>query len=451
MLQEVVLPQLGQTMEEGTIEKWHKSVGDTVAKGEVFYELSTDKATLEVESFAEGKVLALFAEEGETVPVNELIALVGAEGDALPEDLEAYRERVSKARAAPPPETGEAKGRRTAPPSETPGVHVAQPEAAPAPAGRIFASPRARKIAEEQDVPVAALRGTGPSGRIIERDVLAYLEKLEDIPHTPAARKLAAERGIDLTTLKPADPGGRITKEDVLEARPVVPAQGQRLPLSIMRQTIARRMSESKQSVPHFYLVGQVRMKAAQEFRKKLNASTDTKITITDLLVKAAAIALREHPRMNAQFDGDAIRLRSEINIGVAVAVEDGLFVPVIKEADTKDLAAISSDLKQLAEAARKGTLIPEQYEGGSLTISNLGAYGVDYFLPIINPPESCIIGVGTMSDQVLARDGQTSIEPVMKLSLSGDHRVVDGAEAGEFFQTLREALESPERLGDPA
>jgi len=442
MLQEVVLPQLGQTMEEGTIEKWHKAEGERIKKGEILFELTTDKATLEVESFVEGVVKKILVEEGQTVAVNELIAIVGDEEDELPEDIETLKQKARKPSAPPegPVQPAEA---AEEPEAATEGY---EPEA-PGPKGRIFASPRARKIAREKHVPLSVLRGTGPGGRIVQRDVLSYIERLEGVRHTPAARLLAYEKGVDLLAIKPAVEGGRITKEDVLRAAQAPAGAGRTVPLSPMRHTIARRMTVAKQTVPHFYLIGQVVMRKVLELRAGLNTS-GTEVSLTALLVKAAALALKDNPKVNARFEKDHITYNERVNVGVAVAVEDGLFVPVIRDADAKKLEEISSELKQLVQTARQGKLIPEQYEGGSLTLSNLGMFGVDYFLPIINPPESCIIGIGQIADAVVVRDGAIAIEPVMKVSLSADHRVIDGAEAAKFFQTFREALENPERLG---
>ena len=459
MLKEVLLPQLGQTMEEGTVEKWHKSEGDEVSKGEVLFELTTDKATLEVEAYADGVVKKILVEEGETVPVNELVAIIGAPDDELPEDLDQFREEVTEAADM---EVAEAEEPEEAPPQEeaqeappTPAAaaeEVSEQPAQPAqPEGRIFSSPRARKIAEEQKVPISVLSGSGPNGRIIERDVQGYVEKLEDRRFTPTAREVAFQTGVDLLRVKPSEPGERITKADVEEAAAQIPAAapmpGERMELSAMRQTIAQRMTESKQTVPHFYLVGDVKMRAALAFRKELNSNGDVHITITDLLVRAAGLALKKHPRMNARYEGESIVVNEQANVGVAVAVEDGLFVPVIKDAASRDLGDISQDLKSLAETARAGKLRPDQYEGGCLTISNLGTYGIDYFMPIINPPESCIIGIGRVGEEIVVEDGAMRIEPMMKVSVSADHRVVDGASAAEFFATFRDLLEDPQEL----
>ncbi len=305
-------------------------------------------------------------------------------------------------------------------------------------------------------MPLAALRGTGPGGRIIECDVLGYLAAVEEVRSTPAARALAYQHGVNLLEVAAEAGGRRLRKDDVVRAVeaglgraasvPAAEPAGERLALSAMRRTIAQRMTAAKQTVPHFYLVGDVMMRAAMEFLREVS-TPQQKVTVTGLLVKAVATALKEHPRVNARFDGDAVVLNDRCNVGVAVAVEDGLFVPVVRDADARGLAEISAELGSLAETARDGKLIPEQYEGGSITISNLGMYGVASFLPIINPPESCIIGVGAISDQVVAQGDGMRIEPMVAISISADHRVIDGAEAAQFFQTLKGLLEDPGRL----
>ena len=449
MLQEVLLPQLGQTMEEGTIEKWHKSEGDDVKKGEVLFELTTDKATLEVEAYATGQVRKILVEEGQTVPVNELVAIIGDPEDELPEDLDEFREEVAGEAET---EVAEAGAAVTEEEEET--QHSPAPQQPSQPArhqGRLFASPRARKLAEEEKIPISVLQGSGPNGRIIERDVEGYLSQLEDKRFTPTAREVAFQNAVDLRRVSPSEPGERIRREDVEEAAAQIPAAapmpGERVELSAMRQTIAQRMTDSKQTVPHFYLVGEIKMREALAFREELNENGGVHITITDLLVRAAGLALQQHPRMNARYEGDALVVNQRANVGVAVAVEDGLFVPVIKDAAERDLADISQDLKSLAQSARAGNLIPEQYEGGCLTISNLGTYGIDYFMPIINPPESCIIGIGKVGEEIVVEEGAMRIEPMMKVSLSADHRVVDGASAAEFFATFRDLLEKPDEL----
>jgi len=439
MLHRVLLPQLGQTMEEGTIERWHKREGDRVEKGEVLFELTTDKATLEVEAFASGVVKKLLAEEGQTVPVNELIAIIGDPEEELPADLGALaQERESE---APEREAG----------SERAAAGLSQARAPAAP-GRLSASPRARKIAREAHVPLEALTGSGPAGRIVERDVLDYIAALRGVKATAAAVRLAWEKGVNIVELARSLGGRRVRKADVAAA---AAAPGKKAPaarnepFSPMRRTIAERMAESKRTVPHFYLTGKVRMGAAMELRRRISEECGRKVTVTALLVKAVALALRQHPRVNARLDGDCVAFNQACNVGVAVAVEDGLFVPVIRDADRKGLPEIATELRSLADTAREGKLTPAQYEGGSITVSNLGRYGVDSFLPIVNPPEACIIGVGAVREAVVAENGAIRIEQVMALSLSADHRVVNGAEAAEFLATLRELLEEPSRLMD--
>jgi pyruvate dehydrogenase E2 component (dihydrolipoamide acetyltransferase) len=438
MLEPVYLPQLGQTMAEGTLAKWHKQEGERVNKGEVLYELTTDKATLEVQAFAGGLVKKILASEGSTLPVGELIAVIGEDSDELPENLDSLREGPTAPEEAP--QAGYRRRDATAP--------AGAPAMGAAP-GRTFASPRARKVARELGVPVPAVAGSGPGGRVTERDVADYASRLAGVRRTPAAAALARELGVDILRVAGGLEGRRVRKADVEAAVGTgrAPAgsvaAGERVALSPMRRTIAARMAAAKQTVPHFYLLGEVAMGAAREFLAKREAA-GSKTTLTAFLVKAIGVALGRHPGMNARFEGDSVVLNRHCHVGVAVAVEDGLFVPVIRDADAKDLAAISTELKELADTARAGALLPEQYEGGSVTLSNLGMYGVDCFLPIINPPEACIVGAGAVRDRVVARDGGMLVEPTMEISVSADHRVVDGAEAGRFFQTLKGLVEQP-------
>ena len=339
MLHRIFLPQLGQTMEEGTIEKWHKKEGDAVKTGEVLYDLATDKATLEVESFADGTVRKILIGEGDRAGQHAgrhpwRAGWRSAGGDAQggsPQDSSSAGRQGGRGRCGCSGCRGS--GQRRA-------------------GGARLASPRARKVAKELKVPVAVLRGSGPGGRIIERDVAAYVQKLADAPHTSTARALAFEKGVDLLAVAKAAGGRRVQAEDVEAAlksgtgRPAAPVAGQRLALTAMPRTIAARMTQSKQSVPHFYLFGDLMMGAAMDYVKQLTASSGAKITLTPLLVKAVGLALKKIPRMNARFDRDAIVLNAHCNVGVAVAVEDGLFVPVIRDADQKRLERTSAELR---------------------------------------------------------------------------------------------------------
>ncbi len=452
MIQKVILPQLGQTMEEGTIEKWHKQEGDEVAKGDVLFDLTTDKATLEVESFAEGILKKIVVQAGNTVPVNELVAIVGEQGDEIPEDLaELKEEKNAEVKSTEQPDSSSGSEDATTAAGGVLEAVDTEAGAVEQTSGRIFISPRAGKIARESLIGVEALRGkgTGPNGRIIEKDVQHYIAQLGEAKFTPAAKQVAYDEGVDLLTVKASD-GHRVNKEDVLKAaeqKSHKPAAGDILELTPMRQTIAERMTMSKQTVPHFYLIGRVNMRTAMEMRKELNESGDVKITVTDLIIRATALALERHPRINCRFQDNKIVLNSEVNIGVAVSVEDGLFVPVIKNVPNKSLSEVSSDLKYLAQSARQGILRPDQYEDGCVTVSNLGTYGVDYFLPIINTPESFILGIGGINEEIIVENGNMHIEPMMKVALSADHRATDGAAAAECFSTFRELLENPEQL----
>ncbi|MCD6415152.1 MAG: 2-oxo acid dehydrogenase subunit E2 [Planctomycetes bacterium] len=431
MLHPVLLPQLGQTMEEGTIEKWHKQEGDDVRKGEALYDLTTDKATLEVEAFASGTLRKILVPQGETVPVTTMVAVIGDPDEELTEE---FLTRTALA----PRQAQAAEGER-------PVAAERKQEAQPLRTGKTLASPRARKLAVELQAPLAALEGSGPGGRIIERDVLCYAERLERISSTATARAVAFEQGVDLVALARANPERRIRLADVEAA-----AQGagaRRVELSKMRRTIAQRMTLSKQTAPHFYLSGEVQMDAVQDFITGFRAETGQRVTVTAVLVKALALALKAHPRLNARYDDGGVALGQGCNVGVAVATEDGLFVPVIRDADEKDLLQIASELGVLGESARRGSLLPQQYEGGSITLTNLGMYGVASFLAIINPPESCIVAVGAITQKPIVREGEIVVAGMMNVSLSADHRVIDGAQAGEFFRTLRELLEEPDGL----
>ncbi|MBM4084851.1 MAG: 2-oxo acid dehydrogenase subunit E2 [Planctomycetes bacterium] len=437
MLQTVLMPKMGQTMEEGTVEKWHKREGDAVKKGEVLLEITTDKATMEVEALVSGVLKKILAAEGQVVPVTKPIALIGEPSDAVPSDLSAF--------ALAAPVAAEA---RTA---EAAAQVEAQPVAqAAVPAGRIIASPRAKKRAEDAKVSLALIKGTGPGGRIVEEDVVAYIEQLGKVKATPMARVLAAERGVDLRPLAATDT--RITKADVLAAaqRPTpsaLPKGEKRQPLSAMRRVIAQRMAQSKQEVPHFYLVMDMDMTAVAALRGQLNAKGDVKITFTDLIVRACALALEQNPKMLCGWAGDAIVLRGDVNIGVAVALDEGLIVPVIRNANQKPLAALSVEIKALAEKARHKRLTPDDYSGGCLTLSNLGMYDIDSFIPIINPGESAILGIGRIAERVVARQGGIHIRSMMTVTLSGDHRVVDGAIAAKFLKDMKLLLEDPQKL----
>ena len=435
MIQEVRMPKLGQTMEEAVIVKWRKERGDAVARGDVLLEIQTDKAVLEVESFVEGVFLERVAEEGDSFPVNAVIAIVGDPGDETP-DVPALRAKAlaaGDAAAEPRPEPAAL--------SETESQPAAV--AAPAPDGRIFASPRARRRAREEKVPLQVLQGSGPNGRIVEKDVIAYAEEIRSARPTPTARRIALQRGVDLRRVRGSGVGGRITKQDVHAASPA----GEAIPLTGVQQIIAQRMAQSKREIPHFYLTAEIDMAAAVAMRKAINAEGAGRVAFHDLLVKACGQALAENPAVNVAYENGAVVARRGVSIGVAVAIDQGLMVPVIRDVDRLSLTAVAEASRELIEKARGKRLTPDEYQGGCLTISNLGMYGIDWFYPIINPGEVAIIGVGRIAEKVVALNGEVRVRPMMTVTLCADHRAVDGATAAAFFRRVKELLEAPEQL----
>jgi pyruvate dehydrogenase E2 component (dihydrolipoyllysine-residue acetyltransferase) len=452
MIQHIVIPKLGQTMEEATVETWHKKEGDTIERGDVVLEVTTDKATLEVEAFISGTLLKVLAPEGVDLPVNTVIALVGEPGEALPDnlaELEAIaRGEVEGEAQAKPDVTAEEVA--PAAPTTTESTPATPPAPVTAPVGRTLISPRAKKLAGKKNVPAVVLKGTGPNGRIVEADVQSYLDKRNALKVTPAAKVVAAERGVDVLTITGTGPSGRITREDVEKAPVAViaamPAAG-RVELSAMRRVVAERMTQSKQEAPHFYLFMDIDMTEAAALRKKINTEGPGRIGFHDLLIRACAVAMTEHPAMNTAWDNGAILQKGEINIGLAVAIDEGLMVPVVKSVDTLSIQAIAQKSKELIEKARTKKLTPDEYDCGSLTISNLGMFDVDSFLPVINPGESAIIGVGKIGDKVVARDGGIHIRSMMTASLSADHRSVDGAIAAAYLKCVKDLLEAPDGL----
>lgn len=404
MAEIVRMPRLSDTMTEGTVAKWHKKVGDAISEGDLLAEIETDKATMEFESFQEGVLLHIGVEEAATAPVDCILAILGEEG----EDVQA----LIDADAAPVAEEVKEEKLAAAPVQEEK-KEVLKAALAPAPVvasksadGRTKASPLAKRLAEEKGVDITKIAGSGDGGRVIKRDVDNY--------QAPAASSVAYEE--------------RYTEE----------------PISQMRKTIARRLSESKFTAPHFYLSISVDMDNAIAARKAINALPDTKVSFNDLVVKASAMALREHPIVNSSWRGDVIRRNQHVNVGVAVAVEDGLLVPVVRYTDTKSLSDISGEVKDFAQRAKDKKLQPADWEGSTFTISNLGMFGIEEFTAIINTPDACILAVGGINQVPVVKDGQVVPGNIMKLSLSCDHRVVDGASGAAFLNTLKTYLENP-------
>ena len=446
MIQHVVIPKLGQTMEEAIIEKWHKKEGDPVEKGDILLEITTDKATLEVESFLTGAIRKVLAPEGTTLPVNTVIALVGQPDDPLPDNLPAL-EAAARGEGVTTPKADPHVAAAPPAPADTAPVQAPHPPTVEGgPPGRILVSPRARRLARKEKVPLAILRGAGPHGRIVEKDVLAYLDKRKLVKATPVAKALAAERGIDIATLSGTGPGGRITKQDVLNAPTAAPV-GEHAEPSAMRRIVAERMSRSKREAPHYYLLMNIDMTSAVAMRKRINDRDTMRIGFHDLFIRACARAMRECPAMNITWHNGALRRRSEVNIGLAVALDEGLIVPVVRNADGLALAEAAAASKDLITKARSKRLTPGECEGGCLTVTNLGMFDVESFLPIINPGESAILGLGKIADTPVVVNGEIVVRAVMSVTLSADHRVVDGAVGATFLKRVKDLLEEPQEL----
>lgn len=441
-MQEILLPKMGNSVEEAEIVKWFKQEGDAVELGDPLFSIQTDKAEVECESTASGILRKILVPEGVEVPVLTVVALVGGADEALP-DLACY---------------GKGGAVSAAPLSEPAAVAPAAPAPAAttsvsptAPAGGASVSPRARKAAAERGIDPATLAGSGVGGRVMETDVLAAGgAPAGSAKMTPTARRMIENVGIPSSVIQGTGIGGKVTKDDVSRALAAPPAAAsaapapdgvgpRRVPLTPMRRIIAERMSASKYSAPHYYVTVEVDMQAAKEFRGRLKAF---KASYNDLVLFATARTLREFPNVNARWAGDAIEEGGDVNLGMAVALPAGLMVPVIRQAQLLSLEGLCAASKALAEKAQSGKLLPDDYQGNTFTVSNLGAFGVDHFTAIINQPDSAILAIGQMKDRVVVIDGGMHIRPIMKLTLSSDHRVIDGALAAKFMGRLKEILE---------
>lgn len=396
MAEVVRMPKLSDTMTEGVVAEWHKKIGDTVKTGDLLAEIETDKATMEFEAYQEGTLLHIGVEKGQAAPVDSILAILGKKG----EDFKALLTEEAPSSA----------------PEETPEAHIAAPEAPTKETTpvqttvsdeRIKVSPLARKMAKEKGVDLAGITGSGDGGRIVKRDIDNY------VPTSVKSRFVG--------------------KESFSE-----------VPVSQMRKTIAARLAESKFTAPHFYLTIDVDMDSAISARKAINEETEVKISYNDMVIKAAALALRKHPAVNSSWLGDKIRFNQHIHIGVAVAVPDGLLVPVVRFADGKPLSQIGEEVRQYAQKAKDKKLQPQDWEGNTFTISNLGMFGIEEFTAIINPPDACIMAVGGIRQEPVVKEGYVVPGHRMKVTLSCDHRVVDGATGAAFLQTFKRYLESP-------
>ena len=423
-MEEVVLmPRLSDTMTEGVIAGWHKKVGDTVKKGEVLADIETDKATMELESYKDGILLYQGAKAGEKILVNELLCIIGKEGLDVNGIVAAVK---GGANAAPAASTTT---------STVPAPAQASAPAAPASTavvneGRIFASPLAKKIAQEKGIDLKYVKGTGENGRITRAD----LEEVAKATDAGGKINTAAAASNASASAAPAFvPSGTVSFVDT--------------PVSQMRKVIAKRLSESLFTAPHFYLTMKINMDAAIKARTLLNENATTKISFNDMIVKATALSLKQHPKVNSSWMGDFIRENHHVNIGIAVAVDEGLLVPVLRFADGLSLSQISGSVKEFAKKAKDKKLQPADWEGSTFTISNLGMFGIDQFTAIINPPDACILAVGGIAQEPVVKNGQIVPGNVMNVTLSCDHRVVDGATGAAFLQTLKSLLEEPLRM----
>jgi pyruvate dehydrogenase E2 component (dihydrolipoamide acetyltransferase) len=407
----VKMPKLSDTMEEGVVSKWHKKVGDQVKSGDLLAEIETDKATMDFESFQDGVLLYIGVEEGKGAPVESVLAILGKKGEdykALLESASSGGSEIKETAAAVSEDTPAAVKESAAPAPEASSSNSSSDDS------RLKISPLARKMASEKGIDINQVSGSGDGGRIVKRDVESY---------TPSATASTATAPVFV-------PAGTESFTEV--------------PVSQMRKVIAKRLSESKFTAPHFYLTVEIDMDNAIASRAAINASGEVRISYNDFVVKACGMALRKHPAINSSWLGDRIRTNQHIHIGVAISVEDGLLVPVVRFADQKGLHQISAEVKEYAGKAKSKKLQPADWEGNTFTISNLGMFDIDEFTAIINTPDSCILAVGSIQQKPVVKNGAVVPGNIMKVTLSCDHRVVDGVAGAEFLKTLKSYLENP-------
>ncbi len=465
---DVIMPQMGADMTEGTLVKWVKQVGDEVKRGDILAEIETDKATVELEAFDSGTLRRQVVEEGATVPVGEVIAILGSADEELPGSAEqkprpAVAERKKEPATAAASQAAAAVGVAEQPAAaerlaEAPRAtemadRAAEPvespiEAAPGvpPDGRIRISPVARRIAHDAGIEPAAVTGTGPDGRVLRRDVEAAIKTAAEKPAAATAAPVAQPQAAAALVDAPApEPAGT--------AKPATPrpmgSPGDVVPLSRMRQAIARRMVMSKQQQPHYYLTLDVDMTAAMAFREQLNASASEqqRVSINDMIIKAVATSLERHPKFNAEFTAEGLKMHPAINVDIAIALDEGLIAPAILDCANKTLGRIAQESKDLVARAKSGHLRSDEYADGTFSITNLGAFGVETLIGIIKPPQAAILGVGSVMAQAVVRDGEIVARSMMKIALSADHRVSDGAEGARFIKEIQGLLENPVSL----
>ena len=430
MATKVIMPKLSPTMEEGQISRWLKKEGDKVSMGEPLAEIDTDKATMEMQALANGVLRKILINEGQSAPLGQLIAVIGEPNEdiasmlseapaAAPAKQEQPKPEEPKPAEQPAPQPQAKAAAASAAPAPRP-VDNGQPRAATAESGRMIVSPLAARMAADAGIDLRSLQGSGPGGRIVKRDIEAAISQPKPAPSFPRAVS-----------------AGQI---------PQIGASAYRdEPASEIRKTIAKRLVTSLGPVPHFFLTTEIEMDRAAEMRRGINAlDPDLKISINDIIIKVAAAALVQHPQVNASFQDKFVRYYERADVGVAVAIEDGLITPVVRAADQKSLSQIAGEVRELAERARTRKLKPEEYTGATFSISNLGMFGIDEFTAVINPPEGAILAVGAMSPKPVVRDNEIVVRQIMRVTMSCDHRVIDGATGAKFLQTFKKILENP-------
>jgi pyruvate dehydrogenase E2 component (dihydrolipoamide acetyltransferase) len=436
MATQVIMPKLSPTMEEGQLSRWLKKEGDKVSMGEPLAEIDTDKATMEMQALGNGVLRKILIQEGESAPLGQLIAIIG-EPD---EDISSLTNQTlpsapSKAAAPVTEKKEQAEEPKPAKPAETETHAGGNGRQAPAPVaqpatGRLIVSPLAARMAAESGIDLRSVNGSGPGGRIIKRDVEGLISQQGLGAQPVTATKQASLRAV-----------GSVTQKSTIATASAYRDE----PASEMRRTIAKRLVTSLGPVPHFFLTTEIEMDRAAEMRSGINAlDPELKISVNDIIIKVAAAALLQHPQVNASFQDKVIRYYEHADIGVAVAVEEGLITPIIRAADQKSLSEIASEVRDLAGRARERKLKPEEYMGASFSISNLGMFGIDEFTAVINPPEGAILAIGAMSPKPVVRDNEVVVRQMMRVTMSCDHRVIDGATGAKFLQTFKKILENP-------
>jgi len=416
MAEIIKMPRLSDTMTEGVVATWLKKVGDKIEEGDILAEIETDKATMEFESFNEGVLLYIGLEEGATAPVDSLLAIIGEKDeniDALIKEFKSTETKPEVKKETPKKEIKKPEAKKAIPSVKSENIQKSAPVQVTNTSGRVFISPLAKKLAEEKGINIHTITGTGENGRIVKRDVEFYNPSQSTTTNT-----------------MPFVAAGEESFEEI--------------PNSQMRKVIARRLGESKFSAPHYYLNVEFNMDNAIAFRKQFNSVPNTKISFNDIIVKATALALKKHPQVNSQWFEDRMQLNHHVHIGVAVAVQDGLLVPVVKFANEQSLQQIGTSVKEFAGKARNKKLQPDEMESSTFTISNLGMFGITDFTSIINQPNSAILSVGAIVEKPIVKNGQIIVGNTMKLTLACDHRTVDGATGAQFLLTLKEYIENP-------